>query len=557
MLAPRTRGGGITRTDFGTRAMTLGEAILKRELVAALRSPRTFVALAVYAAALSAIALLAWPSGEFDVIYQAERARKLFLLFALAQFVLVTLFSPVFSAGALTQEKEKKSLELLLTAPWSADAVTAGKFLSAVAVLALLVLTSLPILGLSLFLGGILVGEVVGYYLVLLAVASAFGMVGLTCSAYFSRTYAALAVSYLIVLPLGGLVVGLFGTGEGGSIRLASLGEGVTLLILGGAALLGMGLAVARKLEEPYTDIEKSAEEERPDRLRGLVLRRGKFPDTLIWPVRTGELLPDGRNPMRIKEITSEVFGRGTLVVRSLILLSCLVSVVFLFRCFTGEEPVYVAFLVAVNLLMTPAFACNAFTQERERGTLDLLLTTLLTPWEIVGAKLYAAVRCAGALTLYLGTPILLALGFSVLSPAHFSFTPGEAAVHAGILAATIAAAAAIGLFVSQRARTSLAAMIGTYTACFACFALPVIAHGVLETTGLEPSAYRWLLGMSPFSVAYSIGNAEWQKEALGWAPSTPLWPFYIGGYALLAAILVWLTWRRMALFTPEGERKP
>jgi ABC-type transport system involved in multi-copper enzyme maturation permease subunit len=536
--------------------MRLGEAILKRELLATLRSPRAFVALGVYSAALSAIALLAWPSGEYDLLYQAERARKLFLLFALAQFVLVTLFSPVFSAGAITQEKEKKSLELLLTAPWSADAVTVGKFLSAVSVLALLVLTSLPILGLCLFLGGILVEEVIGYYLVLLAVASAFGMVGLTCSAYFSRTYAALSVSYLIVLPLGGLVIGLFGTGQGGSIRLASLGEGVTLVILGGAALLGMGLAVARKLEEPYTDVEKSAEEERPDRLRGLVLRRGKFPDTLIWPVRTGELLPDGRNPMRIKEITSEVFGRGTLVVRSLILLSCLVSIVFLFRCFTGEEPVYVAFLVAVNLLITPAFACNAFTQERERGTLDLLLTTLLTPWEIVGAKLYAAVRCAAALTLYLGVPILLAVGFSLLSPGHFSFTPAEAAIHAGVLAATIAAAAAIGLFVSQRARTSLAAMIGTYTACFVCFVLPYIAHLVLETTGLDPSAYRWLHGVSPFSVVFSIGDAEWQRKTLGWAPQTPLWPFYIGGYALLAATLVWLTWRRMALFTPEGERK-
>ncbi len=520
--------------------MNLGEAILKRELLAILRSPRAFVLLAVYAAALSAIALLAWPTGEYGITYQAERARKLFHLYALSQFVLVTLFSPVFSAGALTQEKEKRSLDLLLTAPWSADAITVGKFLSAVAVLAVLVLTSLPILGLCLFLGGILFEEVVGYYLVLMAIASAFGMVGLTCSAYFSRTYAALSVSYLIILPLAGLVVLLFGTG--GSIRLASLGEGVTLLILGGAALLGMGLAVARRLEEPTSDVEKSAEEERPERLRGLVLRKGKFPDTLIWPQRKGTYLPDGANPMRIKEITSEIFGRGTLVIRSLILLSCLVSIVFLFRCFTGEEPVYVAYLLVVNLLITPAFACNAFTQERERGTLDMLLTTLLTPWQIVGAKLYATVRCAGAITLFLGTPVLLAAVMTLLDPSVFGFGLAEVAIHAGILAVTIGTAAAIGLFVSQRARTSLVAMIATYTTCFVLFVLPYVAYLVLETTGMSREAFRWLHGLSPLSVAYSIGDPEWQRESLG--------------YALFSAALVFLTWRRLSFFTGDGDRR-
>ncbi len=534
--------------------MHLGEAILKRELLAILRSPRAFVLLGVYAAALSAIALLAWPSGDTAITYQAERARKLFHLFALSQFVLVTLFSPVFSAGALTQEKEKRSLELLLTAPWSADAITAGKFLSAVAVLAFLILTSLPILGLCLFLGGILVEEVIGYYLVLLAIAAAFGMVGLTCSAYFSRTYAALSVSYLIVLPAAGLVVGLFGTGD--RVRLASLGEGVTLLILGGAALLGMGLAVARRLEEPYTDVEKSAEEERPERLRGLVLRKGKFPDTLIWPQRKGDLLPDGANPMRVKEITSEIFGRGTLVVRSLILLSCLASIVFLFRCFTGEEPVYVAYLLVVNLLVTPAFACNAFTQERERGTLDLLLTTLLTPWEIVGAKLYAAVRCAGAITLFLGTPVALAALMTLLSPAHVHFTLPEVAIHAGILGVTIVTAASIGLFVSLRARTSLVAMIATYTACFVLFVLPYVAYLVLETTGVPEAAFRWLHALSPLSVAYSVGDAAWQREALGYALWTPIWPFFVGGYGIFAATLLFLTWRRMAVFTADGDRR-
>lgn len=523
----------------------VGEAILKRELLSILRSPRAFAMLGVYVAALGAVTLLAWPTGEFDVIYQAERSRKLFLLVSIAQFVLVTLLAPVFAAGALTQEKEKKCMELLLTTPFSADDISVGKFLSSVVYLALLVLSSLPILMLCFFLGGVFAEEVAGLFLVLLGTSATFGMVGLTCSSCFSRTYASLAVSYLVVLPVAAVVLAIFGGGGGGGIRLPGLGEGVSIAVIGCAAVLGMGLAVVRRLEDAYSDVEKSAEQERPERQSGLVLRKGSFPDSLIWPERSGDLLEDGKNPMVLKEISSEVFGRGSLVVRTLILLSCVVSIGFLWTCFHGSEPAYIAYLLAFNLLVTPAFACNAFTQERERGTLDLLLTTLLTPWQIVRAKFYAAVRVAGALTLYLSVPCVLGVLFSLMT-SETRFEVGELFIHAGVVAATIAAAAAVGLYISCRSRTSLAAMVATYASCFVLFALPVIGYAILETTEVPSPWFSWLLAASPFSVAYSVGDAEWQREQLGMALERPLWPAYVGGYAALAAALVCLTWLRL-----------
>jgi ABC-type transport system involved in multi-copper enzyme maturation permease subunit len=536
-----------------------GEAILRRELLAILRSPRAFGFMAFYAVALSAVVLAVWPSGEYGITYQAERARRLYHLVTLAQFVLAALLAPVFSAGAITQEREKRSLDLLLTAPWSADTVTAGKYGSAVAWLLLLLLTSLPILALCLSLGGVLTEETIGCTLVVGSAAAAFGMVGLACSALFGRTYVALAVSYLAIAPPAGLLLLLFTAGEGGAIRLASLAEGVTIALLAAAAVLGLGLSVARRIETIESAAERPAEAERPEQLQGLVLRKGRFPDSLIWPRRGDDLIPDGVNPMHAKEIASELFGRGTLAVRTLILLSLLGSFGFFFRCMTGETPVYIAYVAAVILLIAPAFAANGFTQERERGTLDLLLTTRLTPWEIVAAKFRMVARSAAALAAFLSTPVLIAVILTLAvrtaggGRSEFFLTLPEVAVHAAILAATIASATSIGLFISCRARTSLAAMVATYAAVFGLFVLPLLAHRILEMTQLPGEAFAWLRLLTPFSAAYSVGGAKMGRLATN-PLSGPPWLAYVGLQAALAALLLALTWRRVARGLGESE---
>src|ERR1700709_1250024 len=50
-------------------------------------------------------------------------------------------------------------------------------------------------------------------------------------------------------------------------------------------------------------------------------------------------------------------------------------------------------------MLGPPAFSSGSITQERERQTLGLLLTTLLRPGQIVFAKLLAGLRASPLLT--------------------------------------------------------------------------------------------------------------------------------------------------------------
>ena len=40
------------------------------------------------------------------------------------------------------------------------------------------------------------------------------------------------------------------------------------------------------------------------------------------------------------------------------------------------------------NMLVGPVFSAGSVTSERERETLDLLLTTIISPWQILWGKL-------------------------------------------------------------------------------------------------------------------------------------------------------------------------
>ena len=54
----------------------------------------------------------------------------------------------------------------------------------------------------------------------------------------------------------------------------------------------------------------------------GLVIQRDQFPDRLFAPPKRTGLLPDGYNPVYDKEMRSELFSQGTLMLRVVIQVS-------------------------------------------------------------------------------------------------------------------------------------------------------------------------------------------------------------------------------------------
>ena len=123
-------------------------------------------------------------------------------LFFLGQYVLLSLMAPSFAAGTITGEKERRTYEMLLASPLRPGAIVVGKLLASLSHLAVLVFASLPIVMLCLPLGGVSLYEVLATYLAMAASVVTFGMICVAASSRFTRTIAALVVSYLIILPM-------------------------------------------------------------------------------------------------------------------------------------------------------------------------------------------------------------------------------------------------------------------------------------------------------------------------------------------------------------------
>ena len=498
----------------------LENPVLQRELLVNLRTNRAFLLLAIYQLLLAAVVLIAWPTDErLDLTSNPRSAEKLVNLFFLGQYVIASLMAPSFAAGAITGEKERHTYEMLLASPLRPGAIVFGKMVASLTHLGMLILASLPIIVLCLPLGGVSVYEVLAAYLGLIVSVILFGAIGVFCSSYFSRTSSSLVVSYLVILPLVILAVMLWQALEGdGELRLKVAVLLVPAFVLS-ATILMCAAAAGRMLYPPdvgsegkeVVDLEKEAEE-----AVGLVIQPDQFPDRLFAPPKKQELMPDGRNPVYDKEIHSEIFSQGTLMLRLVIQISMLLAIplmgVFLFwqieRC--AWFSVYV---IVFNMLVGPVFLAGSMTSERERQTLDLLLTTTLTPWQILSGKFIVGFRISAVLTGFLLWPLLLG---TALNMSFWSNWLAVVAMFAVVLMVCLVNAV-IALVCSLFTYKTSIALLSTYVVLLLLYVAPpavVSLMQILDFSQAQIARMEWLGVTSPFSALFSIPlNADLKRE--------------------------------------------
>ena len=375
----------------------------------------------VYQMALAAVVLLAYPRVErIDLSLNSTDTQLLVDFFFLGQFVIASLMAPSFAAGAISGEKERKTYEMLLASPITPGSIVIGKLIAALTHLVVLMIGSLPIIMLCLPLGGVAIQELLAAYLGLLAAIFLFGAISVACSSYFKRTSASVVVSYAIILPM--VVIGCVfwrALADQGLTRLV-----FTTTILPATSLIVGGLLLfqtSRRLLYPpdvgsggneVTDIENEQ-----NNAVGLVIQRDQFPDSLFAPPRRKTLLSDKANPVYDKEIHAELFSQGTLMLRLVIQLSMILAIPlmgFLLFYAPNYAAWYIGYVIVFNVLVAPVFTAGSICSERERQTLDLLLTTTITPWQILWGKLLAGFRVSFVLTMFLMWPVILSF---VLNP--------------------------------------------------------------------------------------------------------------------------------------------
>lgn len=197
--------------------------VLVRELRSRFRGPRAFVLLTLYLLALTAVAALLLygyragaRSGMFGLgMAMGSDTSGALLLASLAglQHLAITLLGPALTIGALSGEKERQTLELLLATPLSGAAIARGKVLAAMAYVALLVFSALPAISVVFLLGGVSVGALLGVELGLLAIGLLYCALGALFSAVTGRTGLAALLSYgtILAMGFGGWVFAIFG----------------------------------------------------------------------------------------------------------------------------------------------------------------------------------------------------------------------------------------------------------------------------------------------------------------------------------------------------------
>lgn len=132
----------------------------------------------------------------------ADIGQSIFLGVVFTQITVLLLMAPVFSSGAITLEREQRTLAGLLTSLLSAPQIWWGKFVAALLYLLLLVASALPLLALPFAFGGVEpldMLKVLGSTILTLGCICA---IGLWCSAVFRRSVHATASCYAIVLVL-------------------------------------------------------------------------------------------------------------------------------------------------------------------------------------------------------------------------------------------------------------------------------------------------------------------------------------------------------------------
>lgn len=529
----------------------MANPVLQRELVANLRSPRAFALQAAFLLLLGGLVAMAWPSSPRLALSNPEPARRLIDLFFIGQFLLASLTAPVFAAGALTGEKERKTYELLLASALRPAQIVWGKWAAALLPSVLLIVSTLPIVVLCLPLGGVSLYEVLAAYVALLAALACFSLFSLLCSAYFTRTTAALVTSYLCILPpalLGVFLWYLLGA-RGATVRLV-LFLGVLPVAAASLSALFFSLAARRLWYPPDVGSEGRDIVDEQQELReavGLVISRHEFPDRLFAPAKRTDLLPDGVNPVLDKELRSELFSQGTLMLRLVIQLSLLLAVPMMGACLylhPSWAPWYLAYVLLFNMLTAPVFTAGSVSGERERRTLDMLLVTTLRPGAILWGKLFSGLRVSSVLTMFLMWPVLLAC---LLVPDYYTNLPTFAGMLA-VVVVTCVVSSVVSLFCSVGFQKSYVSLTAAYLALGCLYLLPpaadYFARTYLSDTAAASVAHA-SAAASPVSAVFAFPLTFQDLNAPNTSPSKIVrpadWPLVAGYFAAQAGLVLLL----------------
>jgi len=155
-------------------------------------------------------------NNQRDVQQQAARmSENFFSMFMIVQLALVVLLTPAYVAGAISEEKDRKTMEFMLATDLHNREIVLSKLLSRLSNMTLFLLTGLPILSVLQFLGGVdvelMFAGFIGTGLTMLGI----GSISILFSTLFQKPRDSIGVTYLVIITYIALGTTAFGMTEG------------------------------------------------------------------------------------------------------------------------------------------------------------------------------------------------------------------------------------------------------------------------------------------------------------------------------------------------------
>lgn len=181
--------------------------VYKRELKQAARTKKTLILLLAYNMLLAGFGLIVFyltfdTAGHIENNIEYSGVLTLYSIMAALEFIMVLLIVPASTSGAVVGEREKQTLDLLLSTKISTRQVVTGKLAASISTMILIAISSLPVLSIVYSIGGITLVDMAWFLILIVVTAVYIGSFGILFSVCCRRQTVATVCSYVVMLFL-------------------------------------------------------------------------------------------------------------------------------------------------------------------------------------------------------------------------------------------------------------------------------------------------------------------------------------------------------------------
>lgn len=186
----------------------LANPVLTKEVKLRFRNAKSFTGLLFYLLVLSIFVfgfIFMTSSFSGSAYFRPDESFMLFSMLAYIQLGLILFITPGLTAGTISTEREKQTLNILLTTSQTSFQIIFGKLSSSIAFLLLMILSGLPIYSLVFLYGGISPTQLAAIFLFYIFTLFVFGSIGVMYSTLIRKTIVSMISTYGTMLFFAGI----------------------------------------------------------------------------------------------------------------------------------------------------------------------------------------------------------------------------------------------------------------------------------------------------------------------------------------------------------------